>query len=293
MSHEQTFVGQTGHIPQGVETNTNLAGGTVNYEFTTPVPINLLEVLVGVNFAGAGAGVGTGTLATTVLNYIRVYRGSKDKVTSQKPIIDIGQGAILAAVRRSAIAAHAFSNGAIPNALDPVLAANATPYGAHFDFACQLKAGTWTVQVNFLAVSAVSYPTFATPPLTVNYSVAAAAFYFNRPVAKNEGWVAGQQVATQGFSTTPVKDIYIESIGAVIPAVLNRAEFDVSINAFGMQTLNVQQQMVLNMMTSVINLTGADTCMYRSSQDAANHTFSISVSAVTTINYVVTVDVDT
>jgi hypothetical protein len=278
-AYEPVPQGWTGYLPTGTDDSTSIGGGTVQHEFSNPVPTNLLNILVGVTVGGAGAGAGTGTLFTTVINAIKVYRGKKTEIANQKPVVNLKAASFLAAVRASLLRAHTLELGIIPTIVDPVIAANATLYGANMDLTCQLEPGTYTLQIEFLASTATSYPGFATPPVTVAYNVACMAVNMSKPVEKTEIW-DGNTIVQSGLSVSPVREIYIER-AAAIATTINRFDFDINVNAYGVQAASTKQAAIM------LVATGAGFPFYRSSQDGKPHPVNISFSgAAAAITYV-------
>lgn len=271
--------GWTGYLPTGTDDSVAIGGGTVQHEFSNPVPTNWLNVLIGVTVSGAGAGAGTGTLFTTVVNAIKVYKGRKTEIANQKPVVNLKAGAFIAAVRASLLRAHTMQLGIVPTFVDPAIAANLTFYGANLDLTCQLEPGVYTLQVEFLASSAASYPGFATPPTGVTYNVACMAVNLSKPVEKTEIW-DGNSIIQAGLSVSPVREIYIER-AAAMGLTINRFDFDIGINAYGVQAASTKQAAIM------LVATGAGFPFYRSTQDKIPHPVNISFSgAAAAITYV-------
>jgi hypothetical protein len=281
-SYEPLVQGMTGYVPAGTDDSIAVGGGSVFHEFTTKVPTNLLTALIGVTVAGAGAGVGTGTPFTTIVNQIRVWKGTSDEAKGQgaKLLVELSNFSFIAAVRASVLRCHSMLTGLIPTFVDPAIAANGVFYGASLDLAVQLTPGTYTLEVNFLASTAVSYPTFATPPTGVAYNIAATALFLGHPVTEDEIWV-GNALIQAGLTTTPVREVYVQR-AAAIAGTLNRLNFDLSINAYGVQAMSVKQAAI------VLVTTGAAFPFYRSSEDKMPHPFNITFTgAAALITYVV------
>jgi hypothetical protein len=152
--------------------------------------------------------------------------------------------------------------------VDTVIAANGTLYTASMLVAQQLLPGTYTLEVSYAASTAASFPGFATPPLTVSLNVAVAALYYSRPVEATEIW-NGNVLTQGGISVSGVREVYLER-PAAIGATLNRMDYDISINAFGVQAISVRQA------AQVLGATGAAFPFYRSTGDGLPHSFSAS-----------------
>jgi hypothetical protein len=94
----------------------------------------------------------------------------------------------------------------------------------------------------------------------------------SKPVEKSEVW-DGNVIVQNGLSVSPVREFYLER-AAAIGTTLNRFDFDIGINVYGVQAASVKQAAVM------LVATGAGFPFYRSTIDGLPHPVNISFSGV-------------